>query len=39
MQAALAPRGDWRAYLTHSVGSGLNDNRLRNCRRTVSSRR
>ena len=27
MQAALAPRGEARTYLTHFVGSGLNDDR------------
>ena len=27
MQAALAPRGDARAVLTHLVGSGLDDDR------------
>ena len=27
MQAALAPRGDSRTYLTHFVGSGLDDDR------------
>ena len=27
MQAALAPRGDARTYLTHFVGSGLVDDR------------
>ena len=27
MQAALTPRGDSRTYLTHFVGSGLDDNR------------
>ena len=27
MQAALAPRGDARTYLTHFVGSGLDDDR------------
>ena len=27
MQAALAPRGDARTFLTHFVGSGLDDDR------------
>ena len=27
MQAALAPRGDSRTYLTHFIGSGLDDER------------
>ena len=27
MQAALAPRGDARTYLTHFVGDGLEDDR------------
>ena len=27
MQAALAPRGDSRTFLTHFVGSGLDDDR------------
>ena len=27
MQAAIAPRGDARTYLTHFVGSGLDDDR------------
>lgn len=27
MQAALAPRGDARTYLTHFVGGGLDDDR------------
>ena len=27
MQAAIAPRGDVRTFLTHFVGSGLDDDR------------
>ncbi len=27
MQAALAPRGDARTFLTHFVGGGLDDDR------------
>ena len=31
MQAVLAPRGDARTFLTHFVGSGLDDDRTRRC--------